>query len=271
LFTWYQLLNNPRKTQPRDLQSGSLLGPAYSDQRIRAFLDQRGVKYHKFDDDESLCEFVAGLMAQEKVAGWVQGRMEFGPRALGSRSIIGDPRSSKMQTIMNVKIKFRESFRPFAPSVLEEKVDEYFQMRPREQSPYMLLVAPVQESQRLHVNGDAEGLWGIDKLKVLRSKIPAITHVDFSARVQTVDADRHGRYHTLIKAFERKTGCPILINTSFNVRGEPIVNTPEDAYRCFMGTNMDVLVLERNVLLKDEQPGGNELRNEDYLAQFALD
>jgi carbamoyltransferase len=271
LFTWYQLLNNKRETKARDLQSGSLLGPAYTDERIRSFLDGRGVKYHRFDDDESLCEFVAGLMAQEKVAGWVQGRMEFGPRALGSRSIIGDPRSSKMQTIMNVKIKFRESFRPFAPSVLEDKVDEYFQMRPKEQSPYMLLVAPVKESQRLHVNGEADGLFGIDKLKVLRSKVPAITHVDFSARVQTVDPDRHGRYHTLIRAFERKTGCPILINTSFNVRGEPIVNTPEDAFRCFMGTNMDVLVLERNVILKEEQPGGTELRNEDYLAQFALD
>jgi carbamoyltransferase len=271
LFTWYQLLNNPRSTRPRDLQSGSLLGPAYSDQRIRDFLDKRGVKYHRFDDDDSLCAFVADLLAKEKVAGWVQGRMEFGPRALGSRSIIGDPRSEKMQTIMNVKIKFRESFRPFAPSVLEERVDEFFHMRPREQSPYMLLVAPVQESQRLHVNGQADNLWGIDKLKVLRSKLPAITHVDYSARVQTVDPDRHNRYYRLIKAFEQRTGCPILINTSFNVRGEPIVNTPEDAYRCFMGTNMDVLVLERNVLLKEEQPGGDQLRNEDYLAQFALD
>jgi carbamoyltransferase len=176
-----------------------------------------------------------------------------------------------MQANMNVRIKFRESFRPFAPSVLEERVDEFFEMRPREQSPYMLLVAPVQESQRIHVNGEAEKLFGIDKLKVKRSQIPAITHVDYSARVQTVDPDRHGRYYKLIKAFEARTGCPIVINTSFNVRGEPIVCTPEDAYRCFMGTNMDALVLERFVLLKTEQPGGGELRNEEYLKQFALD
>ena len=271
VFVWYHLLGNKRVTKPRDLQKGSLLGPAFSDQHIRSFLNGKGIKHHAFDDDESLCAFVADLLAQEKVCGWVQGRMEFGPRALGSRSIIGDPRSEKMQTQMNVKIKFRESFRPFAPSVLEERVDEFFQMRPREQSPYMLLVAPVQESQRLHVNGEANKLFGIDKLKVRRSNIPAITHVDYSARVQTVDPERHGRYYTLVKAFEKRTGCPILINTSFNVRGEPIVCTPEHAYRCFMGTNMDVLVLERNVLLREEQPGGGELRNEDYLAQFALD
>lgn len=271
VFVWYQLLGNTRETKPRDLQSGSLLGPAFSDAHVRSFLNGKGIKHHAFDDDESLCAFVADLLAQEKVCGWVQGRMEFGPRALGSRSIIGDPRSEKMQTKMNVKIKFRESFRPFAPSVLEERVDEFFQMRPKEQSPYMLLVAPVQESQRLHVNGEANKLFGIDKLKVKRSHIPAITHVDYSARVQTVDPDRHGRYYTLVKAFEKRTGCPILINTSFNVRGEPIVCTPEQAYRCFMGTNMDVLVLERNVLLREEQPGGGELRNEEYLAQFALD
>lgn len=271
LFTWYQLLEKPRTTKPRDLQKGSLLGPRFSDEHIRAFLDGRKIPYHRFDDDESLCAFVADLLASEKVAGWVQGRMEFGPRALGSRSIIGDPRSTNMQTVMNVKIKFRESFRPFAPSVLEERVDEFFLMRPREQSPYMLQVAPVQESIRINLNGEADGLFGIDKLKVKRSTLPAITHVDYSARVQTVDPDRHGRYYTLLKAFEKRTGCPVLINTSFNVRGEPIVCTPEDAYRCFMGTNMDVLVLERNVLLRTEQPGGNELRNEEYLAQFKLD
>ena len=271
LFTWYQLLDKPRTTKPRDLQKGSLLGPRFSDEHIRAFLDGRKIPYHRFDDDESLCAFVADLLASEKVAGWVQGRMEFGPRALGSRSIVGDPRSTNMQTVMNVKIKFRESFRPFAPSVLEERVDEFFLMRPREQSPYMLQVAPVQESIRINLNGEADGLFGIDKLKVKRSTLPAITHVDYSARVQTVDPDRHGRYYTLLKAFEKRTGCPVLINTSFNVRGEPIVCTPEDAYRCFMGTNMDVLVLERNVLLRTEQPGGNELRNEEYLAQFKLD
>lgn len=273
LFIWHQLLENKRDVShaPRDLQSGSLLGPRYEEARIREFLDRKGVKYHYYETDEALCKAVAEVLASDKVAGWVQGRMEFGPRALGCRSIIGDPRSTNMQTTMNVKIKFRESFRPFAPSVLEERVDEFFEMRPREQSPYMLLVAPVRESQRIHLNGSADSLFGIDKLKVKRSHIPAITHVDYSARVQTVDPERHGRYYTLLRAFEQKTGCPIVINTSFNVRGEPIVNTPEDAYRCFMGTNMDCLVLERFVLLKDEQPGGNELRNEEYLAQFALD
>lgn len=271
LFTWHQLLDKPRTTKPRDLQSGSLLGPRPQEDEIRRFLDQRKVPYHFYENEDELCDKVADLIASEKVCGWVQGRMEFGPRALGCRSIIGDPRSSKMQEQMNVKIKFRESFRPFAPSVLEEKVDEYFDMRPGEQSPYMLMVAPVKESKRLAVNGQTDNLFGIDKLKVLRSVVPAITHVDFSARVQTVDPDRHGRYYKLIKAFERRTGCPVMINTSFNVRGEPIVCTPQDAYRCFMGTNMDVLVLERFVLLRTEQPGGDQLRNEDYLAQFALD
>ena len=195
--------------------------------------------------------------------------MEFGPRALGCRSIVGDARSTKMQTQMNVKIKFRESFRPFAPSVLEERVHDYFEMRPNEQSPYMLLVAPVRPERR--TAHDGAGLAGIDKLKAVRSEVPAITHVDYSARVQTVDRERHGRYHALLKAFERKTGCGVVINTSFNVRGEPIVCTPEHAYRCFMGTNMDVLVLERFVLLKEQQPGGDVVRNEDYLAQFQLD
>lgn len=271
LFTWYQLLGNPRTPVPRDSQKGSLLGPRFTDDHIRAFLTARKIPFHRFDDDEPLCEFVAELLASERVVGWVQDRMEFGPRALGSRSILGDPRSVNMQTLMNVKIKFRESFRPFAPSVLEERVHDYFQMRPLEQSPYMLQVAPVLESHRLSVNGEDQGLFGIDKLKVRRSSVPAITHVDYSARVQTVDPVRHSRYHRLIRAFERRTGCPVLINTSFNVRGEPIVCTPEDAYRCFMGTNMDVLVLERNVLLRDEQPGGREVRNEDYLAQFKLD
>lgn len=271
LFIWHQLLENKRTTKPRDLQSGSLLGPRPVEDEIRAFLDSKKIPYHYYDTDEELCSKVSEVLASERVVGWVQGRMEFGPRALGSRSIIGDPRSTKMQTLMNVKIKFRESFRPFAPSVLEEHVHEYFDMRPREQSPYMLMVAPVREDKRIAVNGKADGLFGIDKLKVQRSVVPAITHVDYSARVQTVDADRHGRYYKLIKAFHQRTGCPVVINTSFNVRGEPIVCTPQDAYRCFMGTNMDCLVLEKFVLLREEQPGGGELRNEDYLAQFALD
>ncbi len=176
-----------------------------------------------------------------------------------------------MQSVMNLKIKFRESFRPFAPSVTEERVDEFFEMRPREQSPYMLLVAPVQQSKHLPLNGADAQRTGIDKLKVCRSEVPAVTHVDYSARVQTVDPDRHGRYYKLIKAFERKTGCPAIINTSFNVRGEPIVCTPEHAYRCFMATNMDVLVVEDCVLLKAEQPDAKEHEIDEYLAQFQLD
>ncbi len=271
LFIWHQLLGKPRTVNARDGQHGSLLGPKFDDQYVRQFLDRIGAKYHTFDDDDSLCDFVADLMAREKVVGWMQGRMEFGPRALGSRSILGDARSSQMQSVMNLKIKFRESFRPFAPSVLEERVDDYFEMRPREQSPYMLLVAPVRESKREPLNGQATGLKGIDKLKLRRSTVPAITHVDYSARVQTVDADRHGRYYKLMKKFEEKTGCSVIINTSFNVRGEPIVCRPEHAYRCFQGTNMDVLVLERCVLLKEEQADIKQPDNEAYLAEFQLD
>jgi carbamoyltransferase len=197
--------------------------------------------------------------------------MEFGPRALGARSIIGDARSTAMQSVMNLKIKFRESFRPFAPSVLEEKAPDYFGLRPGTESPYMLLVAPVNDGRRKKLNGEQAHLQGIEKLKIPRSDVPAITHVDYSARVQTVDAERHGRYRKLIERFDAKTGCPVIINTSFNVRGEPIVCTPEDAYRCFLNTNMDVLVLERVVLLKKEQPNAGEIDNAAYLAQFGLD
>lgn len=271
LFIWHQLLGNERVPGPRDQQHGSLLGPKFRDDEIAAFLDHIGAKYRRFENDDELCDEVARLIASEKVIGWLQGRMEFGPRALGGRSILGDARSTKMQSVMNLKIKFRESFRPFAPSVLEERVDDYFTMRPREQSPYMLLVAPVQESKRSAVNGTMDGLFGIDKLNVCRSEVPAITHVDYSARVQTVDADRHGRYYKLLKKFEERTGCPVIINTSFNVRGEPIVCAPEHAYRCFMGTNMDVLVLERFVLLKEEQPNAKPHDTDTYLAQFQLD
>ncbi len=254
-----------------DSQSGSFLGPAFSNDEIMTFLDGKGAKYHPYADEAALCDRVAELMAGEKVVGWVYGRMEFGPRALGGRSILGDARSAKMQTVMNVKIKFRESFRPFAPCVLKERVADYFEMRPDQDSPYMLLVAPVRESKRLHVNGEAENLFGIDKLKVKRSVVPAVTHVDYSARVQTVDPVRHGRYYRLIKAFEARTGCPVIINTSFNVRGEPIVCTPQDAYRCFLNTNMDVLVLENCVLLKEEQPDAKQIDVDAYLKQFALD
>ena len=271
LFIWHQLLDNPRKTNPLDTQRGSYLGPQFSDAEIRGFLDGAGARYHYYEHEEELCEAVAGLIANEKVVGWMAGRMEFGPRALGARSILGDARSEQMQSVMNLKIKFRESFRPFAPSVLEERVDEFFETRPGEPSPYMLLVAPVRKDKRFEMNGRDRDLQGIAKLKSKRSVVPAITHVDYSARIQTVDASRHGRYYKLLKAFERQTGSPVIINTSFNVRGEPIVHTPEQAYRCFMATNIDALVLEKFVLLKDEQPEAKSGDRDKYLAEFKLD
>ena len=270
LFVWYQLLGNKRESDNRrDKQSGSLLGPRYSDAEIKRFLDGIGAKYHHYTDEKALVERIADLMANEKVIGLFQGRMEFGPRALGSRSIIGDARSKQMQATMNLKIKFRESFRPFAPCVLREHVHEYFEMRPNEDSPYMLLVAPVQKDKR--TPHDDNGLFGIDKLKQIRSVVPSITHVDYSARVQTVDEERHGRFYHIMKRFKDKTGCPVIINTSFNVRGEPIVCYPENAYRRFKFTNMDVLVMENFILLKEEQPGAKEIEFEDYLKEFELD
>jgi len=268
LFIWHQLLDQPRKPGRIDSQHGSLLGPRFSETEIRTFLDGRKAVYRHFEQEDQLCDFVADLMKSEKVIGWMQGRMEFGPRALGGRSIIGDARSQKMQSVMNLKIKFRESFRPFAPSVLQERVGEFFEMRPGEDSPYMLLVAPVRPEKRLTAPNGATGL---EKLKQNRSVVPAITHVDYSARVQTVDAERHGRYYKLLKAFEAKTGCPVIINTSFNVRGEPIVCTPEHAYRCFMSTNMDALVIDDFVLLKEQQPRTEDHQIDTYLSQFKLD
>jgi carbamoyltransferase len=243
LFVWYQLLDNERRVEGRDQQQASLLGPAYSDEQIRAFLDSAGAKYHTYDDEPALIARVAELIDAGKVIGWLQGRMEFGPRALGSRSILGDARSQEMQSVMNLKIKFRESFRPFAPCVLREDVAEYFETRPQEDSPYMLLVAAVPRREAAQLTGQSRS-WGLDKLKVKRSVVPAITHVDYSARIQTVDPQRHPRLHRLITAFKQRTGCPIIINTSFNIRGEPIVCSPQDAYRCSMATNMDVLVLK---------------------------
>ena len=293
LFVWHQLLGRPRlvghvsnvpvkdsamhrqnghvENVPHDLQHGSLLGPRCDEVDIKQFLDAKGAKYRHFDNDDELCQHVANLIANEHVVGWVQGRMEFGPRALGSRSILGDARSPQMQSAMNVRIKFRESFRPFAPSVLEERVDEYFETRPHESSPYMLLVANVRESKRTQRPADAPRLTGIYKVEELRTCIPAMTHDDNSARIQTVDAERHGRYYKLLKAFEAQTGSPVLINTSFNVRGEPIVMNHEHAYRCFLATNMDTLVLERFVLLKKDQPNATEQTLEKYLKEFTLD
>jgi carbamoyltransferase len=214
---------------------------------------------------------VAELIDEGKVIGWLQGRLEFGPRALGGRSIIGDARSREMQSIMNLKIKFRESFRPFAPCVLREDVAEYFETRPQEDSPYMLLVAAVRQEKRLDSQAGAPPLQGLDKLKVKRSIVPAITHVDYSARIQTVDAERHPRLHKLLTAFKQRTGCPVIINTSFTIRGEPIVCSPEDAYRCFMATNMDVLVLENQILYKHEQAQAKPHEVDAYKARFEMD
>ncbi len=269
LFIWHQLLGNERRAAAPDGQRGSLLGPRFSNAEIERFLDSAGAVYRRYDDEGALVLRLVELIRAEKVVGVLQGRMEFGPRALGCRSILGDARSRTMQSVMNLKIKFRESFRPFAPIVLRERVGEFFEMAPDQDSPYMLLVAPVAPGKRL-VTSD-HGAVGLDKLKLVRSEVPAITHVDLSARVQTVDEVRHGRLYRLLKAFESATGCPVLINTSFNVRGEPIVCTPEHAFRCFMATDMDVLVMEDCLLLKEEQPGRGEHGRDEYLAQFALD
>jgi carbamoyltransferase len=256
LLVWHHNMRNPRQPQLPDGQRGSLLGPAFANDDIGRFLDSVGANYERLDES-ALLDRVAGLIAEEKVVGWFQGRMEFGPRALGCRSIIGDARSPRMQQKMNVSIKFRESFRPFAPCVLRECVDEYFEVRPGEDSPYMLLVAPVREQRRTALtDADRRKMQDPDlrvRVSVPRSVVPAITHVDYSARLQTVDAERHGRYYSLIKRFHERTGCPVIVNTSFNIRGEPIVCTPQDAYRCFMATDMDCLVLENHVLLKEDQ------------------
>ena len=269
LFTWHQLLGNPRDNGGKDVQRGSLLGPRYESADVRKYLDSVGAVYTCYENREELFDRIAELLATENVVGHMADRAEFGPRALGSRSILGDARSPKMQSIMNLKIKFRESFRPFAPAVLREHVHEYFDMRPNEDSPYMLLVAPVAENKRI-ATADT-GAKGIELLKQPRSVVPAITHVDHSARVQTVDRDRHPRFYEILKAFHKKTGSPVLINTSFNVRGEPIVHSPQDAYRCFMATHMDVLVVENCVLLKSEQPNAKSFDREAYLSEFALD
>jgi len=273
LFVWHQLMDKPRTADGiHDSQKASLLGPRFRTPEIQTVLDAAGARYHRFAEESELLDLLAGLIAGEKVVGLVQGRMEFGPRALGCRSIIGDARSARMQSVMNLKIKFRESFRPFAPCVLREDVDQWFMMRHGEDSPYMLLVADVRPDKRLPLNGQGNGLLGIDRLlKVVRSRIPAVTHVDYSARVQTVDEERHGFLYRLMRRFKEKTGCPVIINTSFNIRGEPIVCSPAEAYRCFMATDMDVLVLEDFVLYKEEQPLQRQHEADRYLAQFNLD
>lgn len=249
----------------RDAMRGALLGPAYSDEEIAACLDSQGAVYTRLDPDELDRQVVAEL-AEGKIAGWFQGRMEFGPRALGARSIIGDPRDPGMQSAMNLKIKFRESFRPFAPSVLASDVKDYFELN--QSSPYMLVVAKVAAAQRLTDDG-ADHARGLDLLGVRRSTIPAVTHVDSSARVQTVSEDDNPRYHRLLTAFKEKTGCPVLVNTSFNVRGEPIVNTPQDAYTCFMRTHVDLLAIGGFLLRKEDQPAWRE--SADWREEIPLD
>jgi len=267
LVGWFSYFDNPRKAdEKKDSQLGSYLGPEFKEDNIQSFIQSSNLVAKKLNEDE-LIRIVAKLIAEEKVVGWFDGRMEFGPRALGARSIIGDARSHKMQALMNIKIKFREGFRPFAPSVLFEKVSEYFEIE--KESPYMLLVADVKYERRIAMTEAEEKLWGIDKLNIVRSDIPAITHVDYSARLQTVHKETNPRYHKLIEQFEKETGCAVIINTSFNVRGEPIVCTPEDAYKCFMRTNIDYLVLGNYLLAKEDQKPLE--KDVDWKKEFALD
>lgn len=248
LFAWYELLENARTPHREDAQRGSLLGPSYTHAQVIERLQALGARFHEPRDEAALCEQVAELLDQGRVVGHFAGRMEFGPRALGNRSILADPRPAEMQALLNAKIKLRESFRPFAPAVLREHVHEYFEWPAAKDSPYMSFVAHVHPQQRVPVPEAAP-------LSARRSIIAAVTHVDYSARIQTVDAQRHPRFYKLLSAFARRTGCPVLINTSLNVRGEPIVNTIDDAYRCLMSTEMDALVLEDVILYRHEQPG----------------
>ena len=267
---YYEYLQQPRKTNEiEDAMQGSYLGIKYSNEEVKQYLDSVGAKYHKIDKQTEFYKILATELAADKVVGWHQGRMEFGPRALGARSILGNPKSSKMQATMNLKIKYRESFRPFAPAILKENLTEYFDITDID-SPYMLIVAPIKKDL---INQESvavqEKLFGIEKLKINRSKLPAITHVDFSARIQTVSSKTNSKFYRLIKAFQEKTGCPVLINTSFNVRGEPIVCSPEDSYKCFMRTEMDILAIEDFILYKKEQPDFSD--QEEWQKTYALD
>jgi carbamoyltransferase len=273
LSVWYQYLGNERNVEEvcrgrADGMRGAYLGPEFTDDEIEESLVTLGARYRKVPHAE-LAERVARLLAEGKVVGWFQGRMEFGPRALGARSILGDPRSPRMQSQMNLKIKFRESFRPFAPSVLRERVSDYFELEA--DSPYMLLVAPVREHLRREMTEEEARLFGIGKLNVPRSAIPAVTHVDYSARIQTVGREENPAYHDLLAAFERLTGCAVLVNTSFNVRGEPIVCTPAQAFACFMRTEMDCLVVGDFLLLKSEQGRGALSEDLSWQEEFQLD
>ena len=267
LIAWYQHLGNERKTDGvSDFMKGAYLGPQFSNNEIKIFLDKKGYSYKELEDNE-LPEMIADLIADQKVIGWFQGRMEFGPRALGGRTIIGDARSAETQKTINLKIKYRESFRPFAPSIREENISEYFEIdRP---SPYMLLVADVKKEKQLKMNKEQESYFGLDKLNIARSEIPAVTHVDYSARIQSVNKTTNPRYHQMLTKFNEKYGCPVIVNTSFNVRGEPIVCTPQDAYTCFMRTEMDYLILNNYLLKKSDQ---KLLDNDsDWRSEFVLD
>ena len=266
-LAWHRRCQRPRQVNPgHDGMQGAYLGPDYSSEETRSFLDASGASYERLDRADLLRK-TAELLAAENVVGWFNGRMEFGPRALGARSILGDARSSRMQAQMNLKIKFRESFRPFAPSVIDERASDYFELDC--DSPYMLLVAPLKEERRIPIPEDQKHLWGIEKLNLARSDVPAVTHVDYSARVQTVGPEFNPDYYDLLRAFERLTGCPLIINTSFNVRGEPIVCSPRDAYTCFMRTAMDYLVLWPFLLDKKAQPEWSE--EEDWRSKLELD
>jgi len=267
LFAWHQYLGKSRHSDgKKDFQQGSYLGPRFENAWIAGYLKANKIPYIELNDEE-IPEKASDLIADQKVIGWFQGRMEFGPRALGNRSIIGDARSPKMQEIMNLKIKFRESFRPFAPSVLEERVSDYFEIN--RASPYMLLVAPIRKEYRKEMTDDENKLFGVQKLNVTRSTVPAVTHVDYSARIQTVNKEENPLYHQMIHRFDQKYGCPLIINTSFNVRGEPIVCTPEDAYRCFMRTEMDYLIMGNFLLDKREQKPLD--KDTDWQKEFELD
>jgi carbamoyltransferase len=276
LFVWYQLLENERKPNPVDSQRGSFLGPQFPADEIQRFLDKQSVPHRRLSDHE-LYPHVAGVLADGRIVGWFRGRMEFGPRALGARSILGDARSPAMQSQMNVKIKFRESFRPFAPIVLQEHAHEWFDIRPDQSSPYMLLVAPVQAEHRRPLSESESTLMTTDpdlckRVNIPRSTVPAVTHVDCSARLQTVDRETNPSLHRLLTTFRDRTDCPVLVNTSFNIRGEPIVCTPEEAYRCFRATDMDVLVLEDCVIDKrDLAPTDDAADRDRYRSQFVPD
>lgn len=266
---YFDHLNKPRDADEiNDNMQGSYLGKAYSDEEVKQYLDSINAKYLYLPNQVEYCQKISQYLADQKVIGWHQGRTEFGPRALGARSIIGDPRSNKMQSQMNLKIKFRESFRPFAPAILREKISEYFEIDDID-SPYMLMVAPVKKDQRILMTKEQQQLFGIEKLNIARSKIPAVTHIDYSARIQTVDGKFNEKFYNLLKEFDKLTNCPILINTSFNVRGEPIVCSPQDSYRCFMRTEIDVLAIENFILLKADQP--KFLDDLDWQKTYELD